>query len=135
LHLPYDQIPLGRHLQILLTQETVTAMDLAEDYRRWWPTVERSNAWLVADGNRRIRFRGAEENRLGHSLRIAAINLRRLVNSDWTPTEDGGSGQSEIRRASPGRQKRDRSLGSAHLGGRLQPFCVGASVGHIAGLR
>jgi len=55
-------------------------MDLAEDYRRWWPTVERSNAWLVADGNRRIRFRGAEKNRLGHSLRIAAINLRRLVN-------------------------------------------------------
>jgi len=68
-------------------------MDLAEVYRRWWPTVERSNAWLVADGNRRIRFRGAEKNRLGHSLRIAAINLRRLVNLDWTPTEDGGSGQ------------------------------------------
>src|SRR5665647_3908656 len=35
-----------------------------------------------------------------------------------------------IRRASPGREKKDRSLGSAHLGGRLQPFCVGASVGH-----
>ncbi len=49
-------------------------------YRRWHPMVERSIAWLVADGNRRVRFRGVERNRQGLSLRIAAINLRRLVN-------------------------------------------------------
>jgi hypothetical protein len=42
--------------------------------------VERSISWLVADGNRRVRFRGVERNQLGLSLRIAAINLRRLVN-------------------------------------------------------
>jgi IS5 family transposase len=54
--------------------------DFAEDYRRWRPMVERSIAWLVADGNRRVRFRGVDKNRLGLSLRIAAINLRRLVN-------------------------------------------------------
>ena len=42
--------------------------------------VERSIAWLVANGNRRVRFRGVEKNQLGLSLRIAAINLRRLVN-------------------------------------------------------
>ena len=42
--------------------------------------VERSIAWLVADGNRRVRFRGVERNQLGLSHRIAAINLRRLVN-------------------------------------------------------
>jgi hypothetical protein len=41
--------------------------------------VERSIAWLVG-GNRRVRFRGVEKNRHGLSLRIAAINLRRLVN-------------------------------------------------------
>jgi hypothetical protein len=42
--------------------------------------VERSIAWLVADNNRRVRFRGVERNQLGLSLRIAAINLRRMVN-------------------------------------------------------
>jgi IS5 family transposase len=54
--------------------------DFAQDYRRWRPMVERSIAWLVADGNRRVRFRGVERNQLGLSLRIAAINLRRMVN-------------------------------------------------------
>ena len=42
--------------------------------------VERSIAWLVAKGNRRVHFRGVARNRLGLSLRLAAINLRRLVN-------------------------------------------------------
>ena len=51
-----------------------------EEYRRWRPMVERSIAWLVADNHRRVRFRGVERNRLGLSLRVAAINLRRLVN-------------------------------------------------------
>jgi IS5 family transposase len=50
------------------------------DYRRFRPMVERSIAWLVADGHRRVRFRGVERNRLGLSLRVAALNLRRLVN-------------------------------------------------------
>jgi len=54
--------------------------DFKEDYRRWRPMVERSIAWLVADNNRRVRFRGVERNQLGLSLRIAAINLRRMVN-------------------------------------------------------
>jgi IS5 family transposase len=54
--------------------------DFAEDYRRWRPMVERSIAWLVANGHRRVRFRGVEKNQLGLSLRLAAINLRRLVN-------------------------------------------------------
>jgi hypothetical protein len=42
--------------------------------------VERSIAWLVAKGNRRVRFRGVEKNQLGLSLRLAALNLRRMVN-------------------------------------------------------
>jgi hypothetical protein len=46
--------------------------------------VERSIAWLVAKGNRRCRFRGVNANRLGLSLRAAAINLRRLVNLGLT---------------------------------------------------
>jgi IS5 family transposase len=64
-----------------------------EDYRRHRPMVERTIAWLVADGHRRVRFRGVERNRLGLSLRAAAINLRRLLNlglhhngTDWAIT-------------------------------------------------
>ena len=53
--------------------------DFAEDYRRWRPMVERSIAWLVAGDNRKVRFRGVEKNKLGLSMRIAAINLRRMV--------------------------------------------------------
>lgn len=54
--------------------------DFAEDYRQLRPMVERSIAWLVADGHRRVRYRGVRKNQLGLSLRVAAINLRRLVN-------------------------------------------------------
>ena len=49
-------------------------------YRRWRPMVERTIAWLVADGHRRVRYRGIDRNRLGLSHRAAAINLRRLTN-------------------------------------------------------
>jgi hypothetical protein len=48
-------------------------------YRRWRPMVERSLAWLVADGCRRVPYRGIERNDLWWSLRVAAINLRRLL--------------------------------------------------------
>lgn len=54
--------------------------DFAEDYRQWRPMVERSIAWLVAKGNRRVRYRGIERNQHGLTTRVAAINLRRLVN-------------------------------------------------------
>ena len=50
----------------------------AASYRRW-PMVERSIAWLVANGHRRVRYRGLTRNQLGLSLRVAAINLRRLI--------------------------------------------------------
>lgn len=54
--------------------------DFTESYRRFRPMVERSIAWLVGNNNRRVRFRGVERNQLGLSMRIAAINLRRMVN-------------------------------------------------------
>jgi IS5 family transposase len=54
--------------------------EFIEIYRQWRPMVERSIAWLVADGHRRIRYRGIQRNRLGLSMRVAAVNLRRLVN-------------------------------------------------------
>jgi Transposase DDE domain/Transposase domain (DUF772) len=48
-------------------------------YRRWRPMVERSIAWLVADGCRRVPYRGIARNQLWWSLRVAAVNLRRLL--------------------------------------------------------
>jgi IS5 family transposase len=54
--------------------------EFKEDYRRFRPMVERAIAWLVADAHRKVRFRGVERNQLWLSLRIAAINLRRLIN-------------------------------------------------------
>lgn len=77
----------GRHLTIHRhDRELVEARrawrdgDFADDYRRWRPMVERSIAWLVFGPNRRVRFRGVDANQQGLSHRVAAINLRRLVN-------------------------------------------------------
>jgi len=49
-------------------------------YRRHRPMAERSIAWLVASGHRRVRYRGVVRNQMWLSVRAAAINLRRLIN-------------------------------------------------------
>ncbi len=54
--------------------------DFIHDYRRFRPMVERSLAWLVTRGHRRVRYRGVERNQHGLTVRVAAINLRRLIN-------------------------------------------------------
>ena len=54
--------------------------EFAEEYRRWRPMVERSIAWLVRGPNRRVRYRGVEANNAWLGLRVAALNLRRLIN-------------------------------------------------------
>jgi hypothetical protein len=51
--------------------------------------VERSIAWLVANGHRRVRYRGLARNQLGLWLRVAAINLRRLLIMGSTTTTRG----------------------------------------------
>lgn len=59
------------------------------DYRQHRPMVERTIAWLVANGHRRVRFRGVERNRIGLSHRAAALNLRRLLNLGLHHTPTG----------------------------------------------
>ncbi|HZD17598.1 MAG TPA: IS1182 family transposase [Actinomycetota bacterium] len=49
-------------------------------YRRHRPMAERSIAWLVARGHRRVRYRGVVRNQMWLSVRAAAIDLRRLIN-------------------------------------------------------
>ncbi len=58
-----------------------------DEYRQYRPMVERSIAWIVTNGHRRVRYRGVERNRVALSVRAAAINLRRLVNLGivWNP--------------------------------------------------
>jgi len=61
-------------------------------YRRHRPMIERTIAWLVANNNRRLRYRGIERNQLGWSHRCAAVNLKRLLalgltfDNGWTIT-------------------------------------------------
>ena len=45
-------------------------------------------------GHRRVRYRGVERNQLGLTMRVAAINLRRLINLGLTgrnPMDPGDS--------------------------------------------
>ena len=49
-------------------------------YRQHRPMVERSIAWLVAGGNRKVRYRGVTKNNAWLHNRTAALNLRRLLN-------------------------------------------------------
>ena len=49
-------------------------------YRRWRPMVERTIAWVVAGGDRRLRYRGVARNHQWLLTRTAALNLRRLIN-------------------------------------------------------
>jgi IS5 family transposase len=75
------QIPIHPHeAELIAAREHAGSPDFAESYRRWRPPVERSIAWLVANGHRRVRYRGIARNRLGLATRAAAINLRRLIN-------------------------------------------------------
>ena len=70
--------------ELVAARRAWRAGDFAADYRRWRPMVERSIAWVVAHGHRRVRYHGVERNQHGLSLRVAAINLRRLVNLGLT---------------------------------------------------
>jgi IS5 family transposase len=53
---------------------------VADHYRRHRPMVERTIAWLVARGQRKVAYRGVERNGLWLATRLGALNLRRLVN-------------------------------------------------------
>lgn len=93
----------GRTLQIsehdaelVEARRAWNASEFIDDYRQHRPMVERSLAWLVARGHRRVRYRGIERNHHGLTIRVAAINLRRLINlgltrhaTGWALTPNG----------------------------------------------
>ena len=59
---------------------TPSPPSFTEPYRQHRPMVERSIAWLIRRGGRKVRYRGIARNRIGLAHRCAAINLRRLIN-------------------------------------------------------
>jgi DDE family transposase/transposase-like protein DUF772 len=65
--------------ELRAARRRATTRSFQQSYRRWRPMVERSIAWLVADGCRRVPYRGIDRNHLWWSLRVAAVNLRRLL--------------------------------------------------------
>jgi hypothetical protein len=55
--------------------------------RQQRPMAERSISWLVAKGNRRLRYRGVQRNEAWLYRRVAALNLRRLIVLGLTRTD------------------------------------------------
>lgn len=66
--------------ELIAARRRSSTPEFTESYRQWRPMVERSIAWLVANGHRRVRYRGVQRNQVGLATRAAAINLRRLIN-------------------------------------------------------
>ena len=73
---------IGHHDQLLAANRHRwrTDPDLADDYRKHRPLIERSIAWLTCNGHRRVRYRGVDRNHLALTIRAATLNLRRLCN-------------------------------------------------------
>lgn len=63
--------------------------DWQNRYRQHRPMVERTIAWLVRRGHRRVRFRGIAANQLWLSHRAAAVNLQRLLTLGLTRNHTG----------------------------------------------
>lgn len=51
--------------------------------------AERAIAWIVAHNHHRVRYRGIIRNQLWLSMRVAAVNLRRLLALGPQPTTTG----------------------------------------------
>lgn len=70
-HPEHDRIAAARHAAM--------DPDWQDRYRRHRPMVERSIAWLVAKGHRRVRYHGIDRNQIWLTHRAAAVNLKRLL--------------------------------------------------------
>ena len=68
-----------------------TRDDLRTTYRQHRPMVERSIAWLIGPKGRcrQLRYRGVTANNWWLHTRMAALNLRRLINLGLTHTTTG----------------------------------------------
>jgi transposase len=65
---------------------------LRETYRQHRPMVERSIAWLIGPKSRcrQLRYRGVAKGNQWLHLRMAGLNLRRMINLGLQPKAGGG---------------------------------------------
>jgi IS5 family transposase len=78
------------HHDLLVTNRTAANDPNWQDrYRTHRPMVERTIAWLVRRGHRRVRFRGIARNQLWLAHRAAAVNLQRLLTLGLTHNSSG----------------------------------------------
>jgi Transposase DDE domain/Transposase domain (DUF772) len=70
----------AHHELLVAGRQHATTDEFIESYHQHRPMVERTIAWLVARGHRKVRYRGITRNRIGFAHRCAAVNLRRLLN-------------------------------------------------------
>lgn len=78
------------HHRILVTaHKKWQRPETIDRYNRHRPSVERIIAWIVAGGNRKLKHRGIQQNRQQLHTRVAAINLRRLINLGLCHTPTG----------------------------------------------
>jgi IS5 family transposase len=87
------QVKINQHHDLLAAARAhALTPAFTEPYRQHRPMVERSIAWLIRRGGRKVRYRGIARNRIALAHRCAAINLRRLLNlglqwdDGWTLT-------------------------------------------------
>jgi Transposase DDE domain len=66
--------------------------DLRDNYRQHRPLVERSIAWLIGPRNRcrQLRHRGTAKGSQRLHLRMAGLNLRRMISLELRPRAGGG---------------------------------------------
>jgi Transposase DDE domain len=66
--------------------------DLRDTYRQYRPMVERSIAWLIGPKGRcrQLRYRGVTSKDQWLGMRMAALNLRRMINMGLQPAAGGG---------------------------------------------
>ena len=84
------ELRIHQHFDLLAAARALGASDeFHRTYKQWRPLVERSLAWLVRKGHRRVAYRGVERNRLWLGHRAAAVNLRRLLNLGLELTPEG----------------------------------------------
>jgi IS5 family transposase len=79
-----------QHRLLAAARRQATTSEFDDIYRQHRPMVERTLAWFVRHGHRKVRYRGIQRNRIAVSQRAAAINLQRLTtlgltwNGSWT---------------------------------------------------
>jgi len=79
------KLTLGEHFDLQHEhRQRARGQQWQDDYRQHRPMVERSIAWLVRGGNRKLRYRGVTKNNAWLHHRTAGLNLRRLLNLGLT---------------------------------------------------